>query len=289
MELLSDKNENTSKNAKEPSHPKQPVKSVFIEDFFSAALKRRLKIEIILPPWYEETGNHHFPVLILNDGQNLHQLELKKTLTQLYSGNEIPPIIVVGVHASNRMREYGVSGFPDYKNRGDKAVLYSRFVVNELLPLIRKNFRVKSDTKSMAIAGFSLGGLSAFDIAWNYPQLFYKAGVFSGSFWWRSKDYKHGYDDNSDRIMHKMIRTTDSKSDQHFWFQCGTDDELSDRNNTGVIDSIHDTLDLIDELEALGFERGKDLEYVEVPGGHHNEETWAKVFPDFLRWAFSGR
>jgi enterochelin esterase family protein len=28
------------------------------------------------------------------------------------------------------------------------------------------------------------------------------------------------------------------------------------------------------------------VEYVEVVGGQHNEETWAKVMPDFLRWAF---
>lgn len=45
-------------------------------------------------------------------------------------------------------------------------------------------------------------------------------------------------------------------------------------------------MDVISELELLGFENGKDIEYVEVAGGKHNEETWAQVFPDFLRWAF---
>ena len=139
----------------------------------------------------------------------------------------------------------------------------------------------------MTRAPFSLGGLSAFDIAWNYPHVFSTAGVFSGSFWWRSKSYDQGYDDSSDRIMHKLVRATDSKSKQRFWFECGSEDEYADRNNNGVIDSIEDTLDIISELEILGFEKGKDLRYLEIPGGHHNEETWAQAMPDFLRWAFS--
>ncbi len=276
------------KKESQGAEPKQLIKSVFIEDFFSAALRHRVKLEILLPPWYEETPQFSFPLLILNDGQSLHQVKLKETLVELYKSNMIPPLVVCGVHAHNRLHEYGVSGVPDYKSRGDKALKYSRFVVNELLPLLRKNFRVEEGPALTAVAGFSLGGLSAFDIAWNYPHIFGKAGVFSGSFWWRSKGYKEGYDD-SDRIMHRIVRSTDAKSNQQFWFQCGTEDETSDRNNNGVIDSIEDTLDLLRELEELGFRRGIDLEYVEVQGGKHNESTWAEVMPLFLQWAFTPR
>jgi enterochelin esterase-like enzyme len=265
------------------------IPSVFIEDFFSAALKHRVKIEVLLPPWYEETPQFNFRLLILNDGQLIHKVKVKEALLDLYSTNRIPPVIVCGVHASNRLHEYGVSGVPDYKKRGEKALKYSRFVVNELLPLLRKNFRVRQDPAGVAIAGFSLGGLSAFDIAWNYPHAFGSVGVFSGSFWWRSKGYNDGYNDESDRIMHRIVRSTDSKSNQKFWFQCGTEDEESDRNQNGIIDSIEDTLDLIGELEKIGFEKGKELFYLEVEGGRHNEETWSTVFPDFLDWAFSSK
>lgn len=262
------------------------IRSVFIEDFFSAALRHRVKLEILLPPWYEETPQFSFKLLILNDGQSLHKVKVREALMKLYLDNTIPPIIVAGVHAHNRMHEYGVAGVPDYKSRGDKAAKYSRFVVNELVPLLKKNFRILDGPEHMAIAGFSLGGLSAFDIAWNYPHIFGSAGVFSGSFWWRSKGYSEGYDDSSDRIMHKMIRSTDSKSNQRFWFQCGTQDELSDRNNNGIIDSIEDTLDIITELENIGFVRDKDVTYVEVENGRHDEATWASIFPEFLDWTF---
>ena len=246
-------------------------------------------MEILLPPWYEETPQFNFRLLILNDGQSMMKVKIKEALLELYKENKIPPLIVCGVHAHNRLQEYGVSGVPDYKSRGDKALKYSRFVVNELLPLLKKNFRVAEGAASTAIAGFSLGGLSAFDIAWNYPHIFGTAGVFSGSFWWRSKGYNEGYDDTADRIMHRIVRSTDSKSNQRFWFQCGTEDEMSDRNNNGIIDAIEDTLDVIAELEQLGYERGKDVEYVEVQGGRHHEDTWAEVMPQFLEWAFAPR
>lgn len=262
------------------------VRSVMIDDFFSAALKHKVKLEVLLPPWYDHTPQFSFKVLLLNDGQQLHRLKMQNVLTELYSKNSIPPIIVVGIHAHNRMQEYGVAGVPDYKKRGNKADKYSRFIVNELIPLIKKNFRVIDEPGNFSIAGFSLGGLSAFDIAWNYPLLFANAGMFSASFWWRSKNYNDGYDDSTDRIMHKMVRGTDSKSNQRFWFECGTADELADRNGNGVIDSIEDTLDLISELEELGFKKDRDLKYVEVKDGAHNEETWSEVMPGFLEWCF---
>jgi enterochelin esterase-like enzyme len=53
-----------------------------------------------------------------------------------------------------------------------------------------------------------------------------------------------------------------------------------------VIDSIEDTLDLIAELEKKGFRWGRDIRYVEVKGGHHDQATWSAIMPDFLIWAF---
>lgn len=276
------------KDKEETLKPEKLLSSVFIEDFFSAALKRHIKVEVLLPPWYEKTQQFAFPLLILNDGQLLHKVKVKQALLELYKNNLIPPMIVAGIHAHNRLHEYGVAGMPDYKNRGNKAAHYSRFMVNEFLPLLKKNFRILEGPSHTAIAGFSLGGLSAFDLSWNYPHIFGASGIFSGSFWWRSKGYDSGYDETSDRIMHKLVRSTDSLSNQRFWFQCGTEDEVSDRNNNGVIDSIEDTLDLISELQELGYEMNKHITYVEVQGGKHNEETWSQVFPEFLKWTFGG-
>ena len=265
------------------------IKSVIIDDFYSAALKRRVKMEVLLPPWYDETPDHHFRVLYINDGQSLKAGRMREALMDCYERSLIPPVIVVGIYAQNRMQEYGVAATPDYKNRGGKANKYSRFVTNELMPLINKNFRVKEGAENTAIAGFSLGGLSALDIAWNNHELFKCVGIFSGSLWWRSKGYKDGYSDVTDRIAHNMIRNGRKREGLRLWFQCGTNDELADRNSNGLIDAIDDTIDMIMELEKLGYTMKKEMDYVEVANGYHSEKTWGDVMPLFLEFAFAGK
>ena len=99
------------------------------------------------------------------------------------------------------------------------------------------------------MAGLSLGGLSAMDIGWNNPAVFSKIGVFSGALWWRQKSEEEGYTDENDRIIHNIIKGGTYKKDMTFWFEAGTNDENSDRNNNGIIDAIDDTLDLMQELE----------------------------------------
>ena len=268
-------------------HIKASIKSVMISDFYSAALRRNVKMEVLLPPWYEEASDHYFKVLYVNDGQMLNQVKMREALIDCYNRQVIPPIIVVGIHSHNRMQEYGVSAAPDYRNRGGKANKYARFFTNELMPLITRNFRSQSGPESAAIAGFSLGGLSALDIAWNNHPLFKTAGIFSGSLWWRSKGYLDGYNDSKDRIAHNMIRNSRKREGLRLWFQSGTHDEMADRNSNGLIDAIDDTLDIIKELELIGYKIKDDIDYVEVANGQHNEKTWGDVMPLFLEYAFS--
>ena len=77
--------------------------------------------------------------------------------------------------------------------------------------------------------------------------------------------------------MQAVVKNTPHKPDLKIWLQTGTKDETADRNKNGIIDSIDDTVDLIKELEAKGFKRPEDIRYLEVVGGSHNTETWAKA------------
>jgi enterochelin esterase-like enzyme len=224
-------------------------------------------------------------LLLLNDGQETENLRIRETLEYLTENNRIKPVLVAAIHTNDdRLQEYGTAIRPDYKKRGAKAALYTQFITLELLPAVSQYTGIYN-FDSKVFAGFSLGGLSAFDIAWNNPGLFNKTGVFSGSFWWRSRDIDKGYTDN-DRIMHNIVRGTAQKPDIKIWLQTGTNDETADRNNNGIIDSIDDTIDLIMELENKGYSRPEDIQYMEIVGGSHNTETWAKAMPKFLVWAF---
>jgi enterochelin esterase-like enzyme len=226
-------------------------------------------------------------ILFINDGQDLERLGLINMLEDLYSRERIGGLLCVGIHAGpERRMEYGTAGIVDYKGRGARAGQYSQFVLNELLPLVCEwagtdNFAEK------AFAGFSLGALSAMDIVWSNPGEFSKAGLFSGSFWWRTKDKEDKtYRDDADRIMHRRVREGKYRPGLRFFFECGTEDEGEDRNGNGVIDSIDDTQDIIRELVAKGYEPGKDIWYLEIEGGRHDVETWARAMPEFLEWGW---
>jgi enterochelin esterase-like enzyme len=249
-------------------------------------LKREVTVELILPAGCENT-HIKYPLLILNDGQDNEAVDLLKTLERLAQKGFMRDIIVAGVHAGDRLQEYGVSSKPDYQKRGSRARQYTRFVIEELMPYLIDRYPVSQLAVDHAIAGYSMGGLSAVDIAWSYPKVFSKAGAFSGSFWWRKRDTKSRlYSDERDRILHLEIRNGKFKRGLKFWFQAGTHEEKSDRNHNGVIDAIDDTLDLIVELTKKGYRPYHDIRYVETPGGEHNHNTWKKVMPDFLLWAF---
>ena len=174
---------------------------------------------------------------------------------------------------------------PDYLGRGDLASLYTNFVVHELLPLLSQKFSFKKPLR-LAIAGFSLGGLTALDIAWNFPDLFSKVGVFSGSFWWRSRDQDDlAYDDDKDRLMQQQIRNGSYKAGLTFFLQCGLMDEAHDRNNNGVIDAVDDTRDIVKELMKKGY-GPEEVAYLELDDGKHDIATWGRAMPVFLKWGW---
>ena len=151
---------------------------------------------------------------------------------------------------TDRRNEYGTAKFLDYKGRGAKALFYHKFVFEELLPFIRTAYAIP-DFKEKSFCGFSLGGLSAFDIVWNHPTEFTKVGVFSGSLWWRNVNQTDpSFNELHHRIMHTQIRDGEYYPWLKFFFETGTLDEIADRNKNGIIDSIDDTHSLIEEVSA---------------------------------------
>ncbi|MGI8638098.1 MAG: alpha/beta hydrolase, partial [Segetibacter sp.] len=192
----------------------------------------------------------------------------------------------VGIYCgADRINEFGTAFRADYKGRGAKAGLYTKFIFDELEPFLKKRFQISS-FKEKSFAGFSLGGLSALDIAWNQPREFFKVGVFSGALWWRRRDYEdQDYNWDTGRLMHLQVQKGKHFPWLKFFFECGCLDETADRNNNGIIDSIEDTTDLIEDVKAIGY-IDKQIHYTELEYGGHNIETWARAFPEFLRWGW---
>lgn len=252
-------------------------------EFKSNYLQRTVDLDVYYPEGL--IGNETINLLLVNDGQDLAQMDFENMLSSLYAKWTIEPVIVVGIRAGeDRLMEYGIAGKPDFKKRGNKAGAYTNFIVKELFSYLENELPYQINGKR-AFAGFSLGGLTAFDVAWNNGQYFDLVGVFSGSFWWRKKDLTNSYTD-ADRIMHEAIRNTVKSPDLKFWLMTGTADETADRNQNFIIDSIDDTIDIIKELMKKGYSRPGQITYYEMVGGKHEVSTWALAMPKFLKWAF---
>lgn len=251
----------------------------------SKFLQRDVKVDCYLPA--KTSGQLQFSLLLINDGQDLRTMHFEDILDDLYAEQAIEPLFCVGIHcAPDRKNEYGTARILDYKGRGAKAALYEKFVFEELIPFIRKKYAIISFLHK-AFAGFSLGGLNAFDIVWNHPKEFSMVGVFSGSFWWRDKDQDdEDFNEDTDRIMHRQVREGHFAPWLKFFFEVGTKDETADRNNNGVIDAIDDTISLIDELGKKGYDEERDINYLELKDGKHDVPTWARAFPAFLIWGW---
>ena len=252
---------------------------------FSEFLKREVTIDLYFP--LEKVTAGEISLLLINDGQDLVTMNFHHLLEELYNQEIIGSLWAVGIHCGeDRRNEYGTAHILNDKGEGRKAALYSRFIFEELLPFIKNRYAVTS-FKEKSFCGFSLGGLSALDIVWNHPEEFSKVGVFTGSLWWRTLSQDDpGFTEQEHLIMHQEIKNGKYYPWLQFFFEAGTKDEASDRNHNGIIDSIDDTLALIAELVKKGYSRETDIHYLELKDGEHNVATWARAFPDFLKWGW---
>jgi len=254
------------------------------DNLYSKHLQRNVKLHILHTP--PPSDRSLFNLLILNDGQDLEKLRVKETLDSLYKTGKILPLVIIGVEAGDRMQEYGVTDNPDYLRRGSRAGFYDAFINNELYPYAKKNSGVRK-FQSVAIAGCSMGGLSAFDIAWNHPDKISKVGVFSGSFWWRDKASEDSsYSDEKNRIMYSKLKASRKKPGLQYWFYAGAAEEKGDRDKDSIIDVIDDTKDIINLLVKKNVVATEGIVYRESPTGTHDYGSWSEVFPEFLVWAF---
>lgn len=251
----------------------------------SEPLERTVTCNVYLPANVSDPSS--MSLLLINDGQDIEAMGFDKMLHYFLQTEAIAPLLCVGIHCGeDRLNEYGMAASPDFKGRGAKGAQYQRFITEELLPDLYSRYNITS-LKQKAIAGFSMGGLSALDTAWNHPELFTMAGIFSGSLWWRSKDkLEKDYNEHRDRLMHRQIREGAYHPGLKFFFECGEQDEQEDRNRNGVIDSIDDTIDLMKELVTKGYREGKDIGYLQMPDGKHDVVSWAKALPAFLQWGW---
>ncbi len=248
---------------------------------YSRHLQKQMELVIISTPVPSDKSD--FNLLILNDGQDFEKLRVKTIVDSLWKKKLIKPLLVVGIKTTQRNDVYGVVGIPDYQNNGHSAEKYANFINNELLAYVKKMSGVRK-FNSVTYAGNTLGGLSAFDIAWDNWQKIDKVGVFSGSFDLSNLNPADpGYSEDKNNIIISKITSSRKRPKLKYWFYAGGDGAGAANNQiSGTKKSTKDLIDLIIKKKVCP---PGDIVFTEIPNGENNYSSWNQVFPAFLIWA----
>jgi predicted alpha/beta superfamily hydrolase len=146
--------------------------------FRSSVFHNQRMLRIWLPAGYsaEAEHNHRYPVLYLNDGQNLfdaatsmyseHEWQVDETMAALIKDGSIPPAIVVGIdNAGRKLRPTEYLPWEDIYLKPPvpepHGKLYPRLLLKEVLPFVEARYRVRTDPGGRLLGGSSYGALIA--------------------------------------------------------------------------------------------------------------------------------
>jgi enterochelin esterase-like enzyme len=156
----------------------------------------------------------------------------------------------------------------EYNALDDK---YSKLVVDELLPALKKQYNISDDPERRAISGASSGAICALTVAWHRPDQFRKVISTIGSF--TNIMGGHVYPDLIHKSERKPIR---------IFLQDGVNDNRGLRRD-GTYDPTRDWhAQNIKMVEALT-EKNYDVNYTWGIGTHSNKQGGA-IMPEMLRW-----
>lgn len=140
----------------------------------SEILREVVRYNIYLPRDYH-TSTMKYPVLYLLHGYSDDETgwtqfgQVKRIADDLVDGHEAAQMVIV-------MPDAGVTW---YVNSADEAAKYEDFFVQELMPHIEKEYKVRKGRQFSGVAGLSMGGYGALMLSLRHPDLFSSAGILS--------------------------------------------------------------------------------------------------------------
>ena len=194
-------------------------------------------------------GDFRVPVVFDN---LIHKKEMPVTVGIFINPGTFVASVKGGKSGSNRSYEYDTPS-PEY----------ATFLEKEILPEVGKTIKLRSDAPGRAICGISSGGICAFTVAWERPDLFSKVLSHVGSF----TNIRGG------DVYPGLIRKTERKPIRIFL-----------QDGLGDLDNLHGNWPLanLSMASSLHF---MEYDYKLVMGdGGHNGKQGGVLMPDSLRW-----
>jgi predicted alpha/beta superfamily hydrolase len=241
-------------------------------DIVSRHLPLPHTIAVYLPKGYMSNTTQSYPVLYLHDGNNLfdgatafmgQEWRFDEIMDRMIEAGEIEPFIAVGIYnTADRMMEYTPTA--DAEHGGGGADAYGRFLVEEVKPMIDKNYRTLKDRKHTGIMGSSLGGLVSLHLTWMYPQVFGLTACVSPSLWWNDRS-----------IIKRVSAAGVPPKPLRIWL-CGGSAEGEQIPGEGITSMISNLRDVHALFKKQGLKPGRDFVVYEDTGAGHNEAAWSR-------------
>lgn len=251
-------------------------------DIPSLYLGATRRITVWLPPGARRRiQRERYPVLYLNDGQNLfdparsfagNTWRAAEIAEQLVRRRRIPPVIIVGIDhgALRRAREY--LPVEDERNPFARRPLgreYAEFVTREVMPFIARTYPIARGTATTGFGGSSYGAMSALYTALLKPGIFGRLLIESPSLY-----VGRGY-------LLRMARAA-KRWPARVYLGVGTmETQVEDWNHTTVRNVL--LLERALRRSRLGPRR---LRVRVEEGATHTESAWAARLPEALEFLF---
>lgn len=199
-----------------------------------------------------EKGPTRVPIVFDN---LIHAGEMPVTIAVFIQPGVVPPAKKGQSPRKNRSFEYDT-----LSNQ------YVRFLLEEILADVGKQYDISADPRHRAICGNSSGGICAFTAAWERPDSFGKVVSHIGSF----TNIRGGH------VYPAVIRKTEKKPIKIF---------LQDGSND--LDNLHGNWPLSNQQMAAALKFvGYDYKFV-YGEGKHSARHGGAIFPDTMRWLWS--
>jgi enterochelin esterase-like enzyme len=200
--------------------------------------------------YVNETGQFRVPIVFDN---LIHKKEMPVTIGIFIDPGKFPPKKEGDKPGSNRSFEYDTL-----------SDAYARFLETEILPEVSKKYKLTDKATERAIGGISSGGICAFTVAWERPDLFTKVLSHVGSF----TNIRGG------DVYPGKIRKTKPVKPIRVFLQDGEKD----------LDNEHGNWPLANQQMALALKFAKyDYYFVMGPEAHNGKHGGA-IMPQSLRW-----
>ena len=247
------------------------------KDFRSNYLPDNRDVIVYLPPGYEEEPERNYPVLYLQDGQNLFDGRtsfvkgrtwmVREHADEAIEAGEIEPLVIVGVYNTGDRRLAEYTHEYNWQMGGGEADKYGDLLTRELMPWIASQYRVRRDRENTGMGGSSLGGLVTLYLGLRYPHVFGKLAILSPSVWWNHKSILGYLNEHAPQMWERP----------RVWLDVG------DREGQRT---LRDVEQLARRLKANGWRPGESMHFEKVDGGTHDEASWAGRVRPMLKFLF---